>query len=150
MGYNKHFINNTFVFADYSPVGRAAAKVLGQRPLGNGYSSCATSIASYPWGANGVSGHQDQWWNNTCIAASHSNFFTWYECNASAPTDGTIPFPMLNNVYYSSDGGYQMNCKSTIWNLTEAQAVGVDVGSSTFLLPTAEELTAMGHDVLQF
>ena len=74
MGYNKHFFNNTFVYVDYAPIASTAAKMLGGPPR-NGYSSCASSIASYPWREEGLDGKQEQWWNNTCIASSSSSFF---------------------------------------------------------------------------
>jgi len=93
MGYNKHFINNSFVYADYSPVeyaettlglGRPSEERLRRRRggggmLGNGYSSCASSIASYPFIEEGLDGCyqdglrggcQEQWYNNTCIVQS--------------------------------------------------------------------------------
>jgi hypothetical protein len=146
MGYNKHFINNTFVFTDFSPAALAA----GPRRVGNGYGTCATSIASYPWGEDGASGLQEQWYGNTCISQSAANFFNWYECNATHPRDGTIPFPMRGNTYRSNGSQYRMNCRGTVWNLTQAQAMGVDEGSTTGELPTPDELVAMGHGVLNF
>ena len=78
MGYNKLFINNTFVYVDYTPATSPAGRALGGPPrLGNGYNSCAASIASYPWRAAGLDGLQEQWWNNTCIASSPDKFFDW-------------------------------------------------------------------------
>lgn len=153
MGYNKHFINNSFVYVDYSPV-TYAEQVLGlgapvQR-LGNGYSVCATSIASAPFIAQGKSGFQEQWWNNTCIAGSPDQFHNWYECNASTPLDGTIPVPMKGNSYFSPNGDYHMHCRGTTWNLTQAQALGIDVGSTVSTLPALDALVAMAHDRLQF
>jgi len=153
MGYNKHFINNTFVYVDYSPVMHAEnALGLGApaEKLGNGYSVCATSIASAPFIAEGKEGYQEQWWNNTCIASSPDQFFQWYECNSSHPLDGTIPFPMKGNSYFSSTGDYRMNCRGTGWNLTEAQQLGIDVGSTVSTLPTVDQIVEMAHDRLQF
>lgn len=152
MGYNKHFINNSFIYVDYTPV-QHAERVLGLGPpgkLGNGYSVCATSIASYPFIAQGKEGFQEQWWNNTCIASSSDQFFNFYECNATAPLDGTIPFPMKGNQYYSSTGDYSMHCRSATWNFSQANALGIDLGSSVSTLPSLQELVAMAHDRLQF
>jgi hypothetical protein len=73
-----------------------------------------------------------------------------YECNATTPLDGTIPYPMANNTYLSADAGYSMNCRGMVWNLSQAQALGVDVGSIVGTAPSAEDLVAMGHDRLQF
>ena len=151
MGYNKHFINNSFVYVDYTPATSPAGRALGGPPrVGNGYSSCASSIASYPWRAAGLDGLQEQWWNNTCIASSPDKFFDWYECNSTHPLDGTIPFPMQRNTYLSPTADYRMHCRDTTWTLAEAQAAGVDVGSTAGALPTVDELVAMAHDRLQF
>ena len=185
MGYNKHFVNNTFVFADYSPAANGARR-LGLTPppgpLGNGYGSCASSIASYPFIAMGKAGLQEQWWNNTCIASSADAFFDWCacqrpngrcplgppppahtsppyllfpsltadECNSTHILDGTIPNPMKGNRYMSSNGDYVMRCKGDALNFSQAQALGVDLGSTVSTLPSVDALVAMGHDVLQF
>ena len=153
MGYGKRFINNSFVYVDYSPVAYAEGALALGAPvprLGNGYSVCATSIASAPFLAQGLRGYQEQWWNNTCIAASPDQFHTWYECNATSPLDGTIPVPMQGNSYFSLTGDYRMHCRGTVWNLTQAQALGIDLGSTVSTLPSLAQLVAMGHDRLQF
>ena len=154
MGYNKLFLNNSFVFVDYTPA-QYAERVLGLGPqaprkLGNGYSVCATSIASSPWIAQGKEGFQEQWWNNTCIASSPDQFFDFYECNASSPLDGAIPYPMKGNQYFSATGDYRLHCRSTVWNFSQANALGIDIGSTVSTLPSLEQLVAMGHDRLQF
>jgi hypothetical protein len=41
-------------------------------------------------------------------------------------------------------------CNQDNWNLTQAQALGVDVGSVATTLPSTDELVAMGHNLLQF
>ena len=74
----------------------------------------------------------------------------WYECNTTHPLDGTIPYPLTGNTYLSGDGGYEMRCKDETWDLAQAQARGVDVGSSAAMLPTVEELVALGHATLGF
>lgn len=151
MGYNKHNVGNVFVYVDYTPV--SYARALGLEPAVEGragYSVCATSIASYAWRTAGLDGQQEQWQGNTCIASSHTSFFNWYECNSTHPLDGTIPFPMSGNTYMSSDAGYEMRCRDTTWTLAQAQALGVDAGSTTAVLPTVDELVAMAHNRLQF
>ena len=98
MGYNKAFLENTFVYVDYSPITSPAVRALGlslgedtpamlakyPRALssqaggglasGNGYSSCASTIA--PW-ASAELGLADQFRGNTCIASTENNFFDW-------------------------------------------------------------------------
>ena len=73
-----------------------------------------------------------------------------YECNATHPLDGTIPFPMASNTYLSPNADYRMHCRDTTWTLAQAQALGVDVGSTVGALPTVDALVAMAHDRLQF
>jgi hypothetical protein len=57
---------------------------------------------------------------------------------------------MKGNRYMSSNGDYVMRCKGDALNLSQAQALGVDVGSTVGTLPSLEALVDMGHDVLQF
>jgi hypothetical protein len=152
--------NNTFVYVDYNPavyahtqlglhLGLEMSATAGQPtpPFEPKPGICGCMLASAPFAASGL---QDQWWNNTCIASSSGSFFKWESCNSSAPLDGTIPFPIKTNRYFSSDGGYVMRCNADAWNFTEAQALGLDLGSTVATLPSLEELVAMGHDVLQF
>lgn len=108
---------------------------------------CACTIASAPFAASGL---QDQWWNNTCIASSGSRFFKWESCNSSAPLDGTIPFPIRANRYFSANATYTMGCAGEEWGFAEAQARGVDLESSVADLPTLAQLVAWGHELLQF
>jgi hypothetical protein len=213
MGYNKAFLSNTFVYVDFTPVESArrlaAARgfSLGEdtpamrakypaalRPrrgalgVGNGVSTCTSSVAPWPSAQLGLA---DQFRDNTCIASSSQQFFSWYNvrteepqprrqrrasparlrpppppapphhprcyrhphstqpCNSSTPTDGSM-WLMSNNIYRSTDASYRNNCDKVTWNLTEAQALGVDVGSVLAALPSTDELVAMGHALLQF
>jgi hypothetical protein len=100
-------------------------------------------------GAFSSVGLQDQWWNNTCIASSGQNFFKFNSCNNTYPLDGIIPYPIKDNRFFANSS-YTVYCNGDTWNFTEAQALGIDVGSSTAPLPTLLQLIAMGHDVLQF
>jgi hypothetical protein len=115
--------------------------------LTNGVGTCAATIA--PW-ASAQLGLADQFRNNTCIASSSANFFEWYNpCNSSSPTDGSM-WLLSGNSYMSQDGGYHNRCNNSDWSLAEAQAKGVDVGSSNATLPTIDELVALGHALLEF
>lgn len=57
---------------------------------------------------------------------------------------------LSGNSYMSQDGGYHNRCNNSDWSLAEAQAKGVDVGSSNATLPTIDELVALGHALLEF
>jgi len=171
MGYNKAFLENAFVYVDYSPVTSPAVRALslslgedtpamrrkyprelssqrgGGVGSGNGYSNCAATIA--PW-ASAQLGLADQFRDNTCIASTSDHFFDWYNpCNNATPTDGSM-WLMSGNIYRSADGSYRNVCNGATWNLSQAQALGVDVGSVATTLPSTDELVAMGHSLLQF
>lgn len=63
---------------------------------------------------------------------------------------GNIP-DLARNTYLSVDGGYSLHCGSSdVWTLPQAQAVGVDVGSSASVVPTVDALVALGHAQLGF
>ena len=166
MGYNKAFQSNVYVYVDYSPITSPAVRKMGL-PRGNhsakyagssqsdgfgissrnGYSTCTATIAPF---ASATLGLADQFRDNVCIASTSDHFFDWYNpCNKTDPTDGSM-WLMSNNIYRSTDGGYANRCDNVQWNLTEAQAMGVDVGSVATTLPTLEELVAMGRAVLEF
>jgi len=166
MGYNKAFQSNVYVYVDYSPITSPAVRKMGL-PRGNhtakyagssqsdgfgissrnGYSTCTATIAPFASAALGLA---DQFKDNVCIASTSDHFFDWYNpCNKTNPTDGSM-WLMSDNIYRSADGGYANRCDNVQWNLTEAQAMGVDVGSVATTLPTLEELVAMGRAVLEF
>jgi hypothetical protein len=166
MGYNKAFLSNIYVYADYSPITSPRVKDLGlprgnhnkkysgsSQPDGlgissrNGYSTCTSTIAPF---ASATLGLADQFRDNVCITSSSDHFFDWYNpCNKTNPTDGSM-WLMSDNIYRSADGGYVNRCDNVQWNLTAAQALGVDVGSVATTLPALSELIAMGHAVLEF
>jgi hypothetical protein len=162
MGYNKHFLSNLYAYADYTPFSTAAARAhdptLSEdspalRALarkyelseGNGVNFCTGSVAT---GAFAQLGLADQYRGNTCIVSSSTNLFRWYNpCSNTTPTDGSM-WLLSDNIYRSADGGYRNACGGAVWNLTEAQALGVDVGSVTTTLPSTDELVAMGKAIL--
>jgi hypothetical protein len=57
---------------------------------------------------------------------------------------------MRDNVYLSTDAGYAMPCNGQKWSLAEAQARGVDLGSSVGNFPTVNDFIKMAHDRLGF
>ena len=141
LGYNKTSFGNWFVYSDYAPVTQS-----GGVGVGNGWNACAMSYSSWS-GAFG-----DHWENNTCITSSAGRAqWALNDCNANNPTDGTVPL-FSNNVYSNPDMGYAFPCgkNKTSLSLAEAQAVGVDVGSTVVPLFSNEEIIAAGHQLLMF
>ena len=171
MGYNKAFVGNAYIYADFTPATSPAVRALplplaadtpamrakyprelsplrgGGLGSGNGVGVCANSIAPWPAAALGLA---DQFRKNTCIVSNKNNIFQWYNpCNDSDPTDGSM-FLMSFNNYFTGDGSYYNRCNESSWDLTEAQARGVDAGSTVATLPTVDEIVALAHAILGF
>ena len=145
-------IGNVYVYADYTPIRQPFVQRLGlpkgdysKYGLGNGFGVCTMADGTHSFDSTLI----DTWVNNTCIAQSSQKFFDYRGCNPTTPHDGNIP-ALLSNTYLSGDGGYTMHCDKRIWNLAQAMAVGVDVGSSLGLLPSTEQLIQMGRATLGF
>lgn len=149
MGYNKRSVNNSLVYVDYTPaitvstelrerIGWSVAGIESKPPMCSGY------ITSFP----AATGLADSWTQNNCIASTASSFFRFFACNSSDPLDGSIPVPMQNNRYFSTNASYSLQCGGEVWGLTEAQSRGVDLGSTVSELPTTDELLVMLGDTL--
>ncbi len=158
MGYNKHFINNTYAYVDFYPAmhatpylgtGGGAGAGAGESLLWPPESkplACSANLATAPFTASGL---QDQWWNNTCIANSGGRMFRFGSCNSSNPGDGGIPFPMRQNTYFLNST-YMLNCGKESWNLSQVQERGLEEGSTVSPLPTTQQLVDMARDLLRF
>ena len=145
MGYNKHHIGNAMVYVDFSPAFTSpAARRVGWSAPESKPPMCAGMIVPTP----DVPGHAEVWLNNTCIASDSAHFFRFNSCNASNPLDGSIPVPLSGNRYYSQNATYALRCGGALWALPDAQARGLDVGSSLHALPTTAELVAMLEVIL--
>ena len=133
-----------FVYSDYSPA------VLNSSPgqLGNGWGVCAMSYGTYSWGADKAM--WDTWHNNTCMCTSSAKFYDFNGCHQANPLDGNIPL-LAGNTFASDDGGYKLHCQSATWDLAQAQAAGVDVGSVVEAQPfSIAEIQQMAHSTLGF
>ena len=140
MGYNKHHLRNAMVYVDYSPALHApAARRVGWSAPEAKPPMCAGMITPTP----AVPGLAEVWANNTCIASDPAHFFRFESCNATDPLDGGIPVPLAGNRYFSPNASYALRCGGALWALPDAQARGVDAGSTLHALPTTAELHAM-------
>lgn len=142
MGYEKHSSENVLAYVDYTPA-LAASRLVGWSGIEPKPPMCAGVVTSYPSVATA-----DSWVNNTCIASDSASFFRFFSCNASAPLNGGIPTPLGGNAYYSTNATYELRCGAATWALAEAQARGVDVGSTVRALPTTDELLGMMRGAL--
>ena len=140
MGYNKHHVSNAMVYVDLSPALHSpAARRVGWSAPESKPPMCSGMIVATP----SVPGMAEIWTNNSCIASSAAFFFRWPSCNSSNPLDGGIPYPLSSNRYYTPNATYELRCGDATWGLPEAQARGLDVGSSLHALPTTGELLAL-------
>ena len=145
MGYAKHHLHQLMVYVDYSPALHApAAQRVGWSAPQSKPPMCSGLIVPTP------AGREEAWQNNSCIASDPAHFFRWFSCNASNPLDGGAPAPLSDNNYFSASAGYVLNCGGASWNLSEAQARGLDLRSSLHPLPTLEGLLGMIRALLEF
>ena len=156
LGFNKTSIGNYFVYSDASPlaVAQAAAASAGRSvrelrasphgpPLENGWNSCIMSYATQVMPMNLT----DFWSNNTCTTVKAA-FFAINTCTPSAPFNGEL-LRLSDNTWSSDAGNYSLRCGKTAWTLEQAQALGVDVGSTVVPSPATADIIAAGRALLQ-
>lgn len=109
----------------------------------------ATGFSPYCYLANGVSdfapARQDSWVNETCVASGPSALYSTDSCNPAAPHSGRIP-ALANNSLYFDAGAYELQCGAATWTLAEANALGVDVGTTVAQTPATAALLALAAD----
>ena len=143
VGFNKTSRANYFLYADISP--QRLARDASSPGEGNGWDACAMSYGTHAL----PTALADVWTGNTCICTHGSAFFSFNGCNNDAPLDGSAPL-FSNNVYAADDGLYSMKCGSATWNLTQAQARGVDTGSVLAPPPDVDAVIAAARALLHF
>jgi hypothetical protein len=79
--------------------------------------------------------------NSTCVASAASVLYS-VDCHEGSPTDGFVPIT-ANNTYYLDSGAYALTCGKSVWTLAEAQARGLDVGSTWSPTPGTAGLLAL-------
>jgi hypothetical protein len=158
LGFDKHMVGNAYVYADYAPVTLPAVRALGlpsgditkygvgsQGGLRNGWGVCAMAYGTSDFVAPLI----DVWRSNTCILQSSAKAFDFNGCHPSTPADGNIPL-LSGNTYLTGDNSYSMKCGGSTWTLAQAQAAGVDVGSTVGPTPALADLVSLGHTMLAF
>jgi hypothetical protein len=138
LGFNKTSRGNIFLYADLSPQHLAHG-------YDNGWNACSMSYGT----AALPTALADVWTNNTCVCARGSSFFSFNGCVPQAPLDGNAPL-FSANTYASDDGVWAMTCGDAHWNLSQAQALGVDVGSALVTPPTVDQVVASARALLHF
>ncbi len=152
LGFAKETSSNLIVYADLAPatVGVRSGAIPdsflpASDPLRNGWDACAMSYGTTSLPADLA----DVWTNNTCITASGSRIFSFNGCHNATPNDGNIPL-FSNNKYLNDDGTYVMSCGNARWSLADAQAAGVDIGSTLGPSPSTAQIMQMAKDLLGF
>lgn len=145
LGFNKTSVGNYFVYADAAPIAQLRRPLAspGGPSLGQGWNACVMSYGTHALPANLT----DVWSQNTCLTANAA-FFAFNDCDASAPLGGSIPL-FSGNTWATDAGTWEMACGKTKWTLAEAQALGVDVGSSVVPMPSTAEIIAAGRALLE-
>jgi hypothetical protein len=89
---------------------------------------------------------RDAWVNCTCIASTASAIYN-IDCDPSTPQDGVVPV-LANNTFLIDSGEYQLQCGST-WDLAQAQANGLDVGSTVSVTPSTMQILSLVNTFTQ-
>ena len=95
--------------------------------------TCMNIVAQFP-------GHNDAFYNNTCVIYSNSSNYVSFEVKGSGDS---LPV-MHDNRVYTLDG----NAKENGDTIAAWQAKGVDLGTTVALIPSEDELVSMARDLL--
>jgi hypothetical protein len=102
-------------------------------------------------GCDSGQGHYERFDNNTCVMGASTG--VWLNTPSLSSCDPNHPISTLNrsvptpersgNTYYLRNASaWRYTCGGTRWNLTEAQAKGVDVGSVVLAMSDEKEAAA--------
>eukprot|EP00111_Clytia_hemisphaerica_P003098 TCONS_00008789-protein len=129
LGHNKISQDNVYVYPDRHPAKEAFSKLF-----------CADTQGQ----TLGTSGYGDVYQNNKCVIGIQ-NIYSLGKCDINH-IDMTIPH-FVNNQLYTPDGTVIIQCGSNQWNITQAQAHGIDVGSKVDKLPNDDYIIQWGKDL---
>jgi len=80
--------------------------------------------------------------NETCVAGGAGALSSMNSCDPAAPHAGRIPV-LANNTLYLNTGAYALACGAATWTLAEANALGVDVGTTVAQTPDTAAVLAI-------
>lgn len=138
LGFNKTFRGNLWVYPDANmPTATAGAPALPR----TGFSPyCYDSQG----GADLPASMRDSWTNETCVAASAGALYDFGGCSPSSPANGFVPV-LANNTLLLDSGAYSLSCGGKQWGLAQAQAAGLDVGSTSGPSPPSAGVLALAQ-----
>ena len=127
LGFAKHYGGNMYLFPEANEPG-----------LGNGNPYCYGGAG----GSQLPARLRDVWVNETCYTASAGGGSLYsIDCNPNSVDDGQAPL-LAGNALFTADGGYTLKCGGSAWDLAQAQAHGLDVGSTVATVPDTPTVLA--------
>ena len=134
LGFNKTFVGNFWLYpdADMPTAGAPALPRTGFSP----YCYDSQGGATLPASA------RDSWTGETCLVSSPGAIYDFGGCSPSAPANGYVPV-LANNTILIDAGSYVLSCGGKQWSLAQAQAAGLDVGSTSGPAPPSAGALAL-------
>ena len=138
LGFAKRGHSNFYLYPD-------AQEPTASSPAGGALPRIKTGFSPYCYGSAGSATLparlRDASTNCTCVAGSAPVLYS-LDCDASHVDNGYVPV-LANNSYFLDSGDYAFPCGSARWNLTTAQANGVDLGTVVAPSPGTQQLLAL-------
>jgi len=138
LGFDKKGHTNYYLYPDAQEP-TASSPAAGARP------GVKTGFSPYCYGSAGSATLparlRDASTNCTCVAGGPSVLYN-LDCDANHVDNGYVPL-LANNSYFLDSGDYSFPCGSARWNLTTAQANGVDLGTVAAPSPGTQDLLAL-------
>jgi hypothetical protein len=110
------------------------------------FPACYRSLGQWTWGR----ALADRSIGNTCVLNSTSSPYIFGSCSPAAPgADGRVP-ETANTTFLTPGGALSIACGGHMLSLTEAQAVGYELGSMVEPTPGVSAAVALIHEWLHF
>jgi len=94
-----------------------------------------------------VPGYVDGFFDNKCIQTAPVPYLIMDQCNPSN-IDPTV-MPIVNdNMVYNSQGNISIQCGGTVFSEEKWQALGYDLGTKGYPLPTDDQIIAWGKEIM--
>ena len=151
-GFAKQALDNLYIFPDAS-VSMTKMRMSADALTAHYGAAINVSARAGGWpycvGSMGTSAFpaalKDAWVNNTCIVSTTDQIYDFDGCNVNNPLDGHVPTISGNQLWVGS-GTYAFPCDTAKWTLAQAQAKGMEVGTTlTMSLPTTAQILDMAR-----
>lgn len=146
LGFNKTFVGNFWLYPDANMPTVAAAAGEGAVATTRRPGAPHTGFSPYCYDSQGgatlPASARDSWTGETCLAASPGAIYDFGGCSPSSPANGYVP-ALANNTLLLDSGAYVLSCGGKQWSLAQAQAAGLDVGSTSGPAPPSAGALAL-------